>query len=83
MGRNCLEDLNHACSKLEAELLELRNIKAEVDYKDLGIDDGAAGRYVLAPLSFDQTCRVQGFALLSWLTTYKVIFIYFAEKKTS
>lgn len=44
MGRNCLAELSQAISKIEAELLELKNIKAEVDYKELGIDDGTAAR---------------------------------------
>lgn len=44
MVRNSLAELTQAFSKLQAEVLDLKNIKAEVDYKDLGIDDGATAR---------------------------------------
>jgi phosphotransferase system IIB component len=45
MGHRNIAELTHAFSKIRAEVNDLKNIKAEVDYKDLGVDDGTTARY--------------------------------------
>lgn len=45
MGQRSIAELTQAFLRIQAEVNDLENIKAEVDYKDLGIDDGTAARY--------------------------------------
>jgi len=41
-----LQDLQEKIEAIRRDLFNINDIKAEVDYKELGIDDGSASRYV-------------------------------------
>ena len=41
-----LQDLQEKIEAIRRDLFNINDIKAEVDYKELGIDDGSASRCV-------------------------------------